>query len=85
MEYKWTNFKGDALVKPEEVKGYDELIDSHKELFAAFLNNYYKGWEYPEDHMPLKVTFKSDNDAGNYLRVDFKDCWLHVKNQNTWY
>lgn len=82
---KWTSYKGDVLAKPENVKGYSKLSEECKKLFAAFLENFYKAWEYPEEHMPTKVCFKKDRSNSGYLRVDFKDMWLHVKGPNVWY
>lgn len=79
----WISYKGDKLAAPEDVKGYETLSDKQKNLFNGFLKNYYKAWEYPEDHLPVKVKFI---DKENYLKVEFCNKeWLHVTNTNIWY
>lgn len=82
---KWISYKGDKLTPPEQVKGYSKLTEENKKLFTAFLENFYKVWEYPEDHIPVKVVLKKDKDNGTYLRTDFNGEWYHVKNATTWY
>lgn len=69
-----------------KIKGNDKLIDSHKILFDKFLINFYNAWEYPEDHQPLKVTFKRESANRSFLRVDCSDgSWYHIIGPNTWY
>ncbi|WP_411680454.1 hypothetical protein [Clostridium thailandense] len=82
---EWTSCKGDALKKPEEIKGYVGLSEEHKKLFIAFLRNFYNTWDHPEEHIPTKVCLKKSKASGAYLKVDFKNEWLHVKGSNTWY
>ena len=77
---EWISYKGDKLTPPEKVKGYSKLSEKNMKIFAAFLENFYKVWEFPEDHQPVKVTF-----VKTYLRVDFNGEWLHVTGPNTWY
>lgn len=72
--------------KAEEVKGYSQLSDADKALFAQFLSNFYSAWDYPEKHIPVQVKLKSDKANGRYLRVDLiNGDWYHVKNPSTWY
>ena len=80
MTDEWINYKGDKLTSPEQVKGHNKLSDSDKRLFTEFLQHFYKAWEYPEDHLPIKVEA-----AKGYLKVTFNDMWLHVLNASTWY
>lgn len=82
---EWTSYKGDSLTSPSEVKGYSKLPEECKKLFEAFLRNFYKVWEYPEEHTPIKVVLKKYRVNGSYLRVEFKNEWLHVTGPNTWY
>lgn len=82
---EWISYKGDTLTAPEDVAGYNKLSEDHKKLLSEFLKNFYKAWDYPEDHLPTKVTFKKDKVEGAYLRVDFNGEWYHVKSPNTWY
>lgn len=81
---EWVSYKGNVLKSPEQVAGYNKLSEDTKKLFVAFLRNFYKVWEYPEEHVPVKVVFKKDKD-GAYLRVDFNGEWYHVKGPTTWY
>lgn len=86
MEDDWVSYKGDKLIQPKDVKGFNKLLDSNKQLFELFLKNFYRAWEYPENHVPINVFFKKDKINGDYLRVDFKDNeWYHVKGPNTWF
>lgn len=82
---EWISYKGDTLTAPEDVAGYNKLSEENKKLFITFLKNFYKAWEYPEQHIPVKVCFKKDKANGAYLRVDFEKEWFHVKGPNTWY
>lgn len=82
---EWTSYKGDVLTKPEEVEGYIKLCKKHKELFIEFSRNFYKAWEYTEEHVPVKVQLKKDKFNCVYLRVDFANEWLHVNGPNSWY
>ena len=70
-----------------EVMGFKRLHPAHQELFKKFYNNYLKQWEDDsEQHKPVKVAFRRDDNNGAYLRVDLADgSWLHVKGQHTWY
>lgn len=82
----WVSYKGDKLTASSEVKGYEDLDDLYKQRFEQFLKNFYKSWEFPEQHIPVKVAFKKDKSNGSYLRVDFKDgTWLHVTGSRQWY
>jgi len=86
MENEWLTSKGVKLKKPLEVRGYEKLGASTKKIFELFLKNFYKAWEAPEEHIPVRVALKKDAANGSYLKVDFKDgTWLHVKGPNTWY
>lgn len=82
---EWVSYKGDTLTAPEDVVGYNKLSEECKKLFRVFLENFYKVWEYPEDHVPVRVAFKKDRANGSYLRVDFNGEWYHVKGPTTWY
>lgn len=73
------------LKRAEDVKGFSALSSENKALFKEFLNNFYKSWEHPEKHVPLKVKLIRDKANGQYLRVDFTTMWLHVINSTTWY
>lgn len=86
MEDKWLSSKGVKLKAPNEVRGFEKLSNSSRQIFESFLKSFYKAWEYPEEHIPIRVAIKKDAANGVYLRVDFKDgTWLHVKGPNTWY
>jgi hypothetical protein len=74
------------LKKPEEVKGCNALPDSYKLIFSEFLKYFYRGWEYPEKHIPQKVQLRKDKSNGVYIRVDLENGeWYHVKNATCWY
>lgn len=74
------------LKKAEEVKGFNKLSDDCKEIFKSFLNNWYKRWEHPERHQPMKVSLKRDRGVGIYLRVDMSDGdWYHVQSATTFF
>jgi hypothetical protein len=79
---KWVSHKGDILTEPCNVEGYNSLDINNKKIFEAFLKRYYKYWEYPENHMPIKVVYMSKE---KYLKVLFNDTWLHVVDAYTWY
>lgn len=65
----------------EKVKGFSKLNDADKELFKRFCTRFYKAWEYPEDHAPIKV-----QRADGYLKVVLNDGdWLHVLGNGDWY
>ena len=69
------------VFNPEEVKGYNNLDDKEKEVFKRFCARFYKAWEYPEDHAPLKI-----QRARKYLRVTLNDGdWLHILKNGEWY
>lgn len=82
---EWTSYKGYVLTKPEDVKGFNKLSEECKKIFAAFLKNFYKDWECPEEYVPEKVAFKKDKASGAYLRVEFTNEWFHVTGPNSWY
>lgn len=82
---EWINCRGDVLTLPEEVAGYNKLNENHRKLFREFLKKFYKAWEYPENHLPVKVAFKKDKVDGAYLKVDFNDEWYHIKGPTNWY
>ncbi|AFM40400.1 hypothetical protein Desaci_1377 [Desulfosporosinus acidiphilus SJ4] len=85
-EKQWLSHKGKRLPQPKKVEGFEKLTTEQQELFTAFLDRFYRGWEFPEEHCPVNVAATWDEGSGNYLRVDFKDgMWLHVKDPRTWY
>lgn len=68
-----------------KIKGLEKLSVNGK-MFIGFLKNFYKSWEHPEEHTPVKVVFKKDKVNGAYLRVDCADGkWYHVKSATKWY
>lgn len=74
------------LKKAEEIRGYTQLSDANKALFAKFLKNFNAAREYPEKHIPIKVKVTRDQENGVYLRVDLiNGDWYHVKGPTTWY
>lgn len=80
----WTSFRGCVLKKPDQVTGFNTLNESHRELFTAFLKNFYDRWEFPEKHQPKKVRYV--NDKMPYLRVDCSDgLWFHVLSPTRWF
>lgn len=86
MDNKWFSSTGVKLKTPVDVRGYEKLSNSSRQIFELFLKNFYAAWEAPEEHIPIRVALKKDADNRAYLRVDFKDgTWLHVKGPNTWY
>ena len=81
---KIISYKGDVLTGPSEVEGYEQLSDQNKLLFAEFLRNFYEAWEFPENHLPVRIKYVA-NDAPN-LRVDFaQGGWLHIISPTLWY
>jgi len=68
------------LIKPSAVKGYKNLSLENRKLIEDFLEKYYRVYEYPEEHQPVSV-----KKGEGYLRVNFKNYWLHVIDKNTWY
>ena len=73
------------LKRAEQINGYHELSDENKKIFAEFLLNFYRAWEFPERYIPLAVRKDCDEEAGEYLRVEFDSIWLHVKSPTVWY
>ncbi len=70
------------MFNAEKVKGYNKLNDSGKELFKVFCEKFYKAWEYPEDHKPIKIE-KMDS---KHLKVSLNDGdWLHISKDGSWY
>jgi hypothetical protein len=66
----------------EKVKGYNKLNDKDKELFKVFCEKFYKAWEYPKDHRPIKIE-KMDSE---HLKVTLNDGdWLHILKDGSWY
>lgn len=66
----------------EKVKGYRKLNDKDKGLFKKFCEKFYKAWEYPEDHAPVKI----ERMDSKYLKVILNDGdWLQVLNDGSWY
>lgn len=66
----------------EKVKGYSKLGTSDKELFKKFCARFYKAWEYPEDHEPIKV----ERMDAKYLKVTLNDStWLHINKFGIWF
>lgn len=69
------------MFNPEKVKGYSKLNSEGKELFRRFCEKFYKAWEYPEDHEPIKI-----EKAKEYLKVTLSDGdWLHILKNGSWY
>lgn len=63
------------MFKTETIKGYNKLTGNDRKVFDKFLKDYYKGWEFPQEHEPISVKVKK-----GFLRVKFIDgSWLHVK------
>lgn len=80
------------MLVAEKVKGFDQLeYKSNKDMFKAFLNNFYNAWgtEIRETIEPLEVKFCKDKGSGAYLkfiyRINGRKEWLHVKDACTWY
>ena len=70
------------MFNAEEVKGFNKLSDADKELFKKFCERFYRAWEYPEEHAPVKIE-KMDS---RYLKVTLKDgMWLHITKNCEWY
>ena len=82
MKTNWLSYNGKSLISPGNVKGYNKLSEVNKQLFTSFLTNFYKVWEYPEDHQPIKVEFIGKE---NFLKATFAKEWFHVTNANNWY
>ncbi|MEY7998645.1 hypothetical protein AB8U03_00265 [Clostridium sp. Mt-5] len=67
---------------PESVKGFNKLDAADKELFKRFCTRFYKAWEYPEDHAPIKISRMDEK----YLKVTLNDGdWLHIMKNGDWY
>lgn len=65
----------------KKVKGYNNLEHKDKKLFSWFCKKFYKVWEYPDDHAPVKI-----EKAKGYLKVALNDSdWLHVLENGDWY
>lgn len=78
------NYKGHILTNTADVIGYQKLNDSHKKMFEKFLNNFFAVWEFPENHLPVKIKYIAGKTP--YLRVDFeKGGWLHILSPHTWF
>jgi hypothetical protein len=74
------------MLKPaHKVRGYQNLSEHDKKTFAEFLANFYRAWEFPEKHIPISVKPAYDEGAGEYLRVEFNEMWLHVKSPTVWF
>lgn len=41
---------------PEKVKRFNKLNAADKDLFKRVCTRFYKAWEYPEDHVPVKIS-----------------------------
>jgi len=81
---KIISYKGDVLTGPAKVDGYERLTTEQKTLFTKFLHNFYGAWEFPENHLPVKI--KHVPDEIDYLRVDFeKGGWLHIITPWQWF
>ena len=81
---KIISYKGDVLTGPAEVDGYEQLNADQRILFEEFLHNFYGAWEFPENHLPIKIQYVMDEIS--YLRVDFeKGGWLHILSPTVWY
>lgn len=70
---------------PEAIKGYNKLSPENQTMFKQFLRAYMSQWSDQESHWPIKVSAKHDRSNGHYLRVDFPNMWLHVRNAYIWY
>ncbi|MEN6462214.1 MAG: hypothetical protein ABFC94_12695 [Syntrophomonas sp.] len=80
----WLSHQSDVLRKPDQVPGYHKLSEDHQKLFTAFLNNFYRSWEFPEKHLPKKVKYIADKIP--YLRINCEDGnWLHILSPTRWY
>lgn len=77
------------MLRAEDVKGFEKLT-ANREMFKAFLNNFYNSWgvEARKTIEPMSVKYCKDSD-GKYLRFDYKiygkKQWLHVTSATTWY
>lgn len=66
----------------EKVKGYKKLNVKDKGLFKKFCEKFYKAWECPEDHTPVKI----ERMDSKYLKVILSDGdWLHILKDGSWY
>ncbi|QXE19982.1 hypothetical protein [Clostridium sp. 001] len=69
------------MFKAESVKGFSKLNDADKKLFRWFCEKFYKVWEHPEDHAPVKI-----EKSKGYLKVTLSDGdWLHILKDGSWY
>lgn len=76
----WISYNGKKPLSPQKIKGYEKLSEANQRIFTSFLKNYYERFEYPEDNQPTEVLAQE-----NYLKVTFKDKWLHIINSDCWY
>lgn len=78
-----------SLPKAEEIKGFDKLPKAAQEIFKGFLTNFYKAFEYPEDHEVVKVSIAKEG-RGKHMSQFIKATtqsgeWFHVLSAHYWY
>lgn len=99
--YKNNGFDEYVLASPSDIlkvhnidvltiTGYDELTDEQKDLYKAFIVNFYNRWGL-ETRMvlkPIRIRYIKKREK-KYMRFEYEKNgekeWLHIVNENEWY
>lgn len=77
------------LPEAEKVKGFSKLPVQAQEIFKGFLTNFYKAFEFPEDHEIVKVSIVREGKGKHTLPFIKATCksgeWFHVLTPHDWY
>lgn len=77
------------LPEAEKVKGFSKIPVQAQEIFKGFLTNFYKAWEYPEDHEIVEVSIAKEGrgkHAAQFIKATCENGeWYHVVSAHDWY
>lgn len=77
------------LPEANEIEGFSKLSKEAQEIFKGFLNNYYKSFEFPEDHEVIVVSIAHEGRGKHKITFIKAECadkeWFHVVSKYSWY
>lgn len=76
------------MKEAKKIKGFSKLPLDDQKIFTGFLKNFYKAWEYPEDHEIVKVAIAKEGQGKHATQFIKATCengeWYHVS-AHSWY
>lgn len=77
------------LQAAKQIEGFNKLPLEDQKIFTGFITNFYKAFEFPEDHEIVKVAIAREGRGKHATQFIKATCenkeWFHVLSARTWY